>query len=180
MIAPSPGARLLRSSACQALGQSPCHVPPAVIWGTQYLLPFPGRAMRRLNRRRCGPGARTLMWAMSEGYRRGEGRSREIKMGSYGIRACRPPNRCLRSVVLPDCRGPVSTTTGNSLAARFRTGSRLRRIYAPGMVFLTLCNYAFRMHDCKQNPAGVAAPQRCSSARTGPAMWFGPQGTVVP
>jgi len=57
----------------------------------QYLLPFPGRAMRRLNRRRCGPGASTLMWAMYEGYRWGEGRSREIKMGSYGLRACRPP-----------------------------------------------------------------------------------------
>ena len=57
---------------------------------TQYLFPLPGQAMRCLNRRRCGPGATTLMWAMSERYRRGEGRSREIKMGSYGVRACRP------------------------------------------------------------------------------------------
>ena len=33
---------------------------------------------------------------MSEGYRRGEGRSTEIKMGSYGIRACRRPTVFIR------------------------------------------------------------------------------------
>ena len=33
---------------------------------------------------------------MSEGYGRGEGRSTEIKMGSYGTRACRPPALFIR------------------------------------------------------------------------------------
>ena len=47
------------------------------------------------------------------------------------------PKTCSSRVVFPDCRGPVSTTTGNSRAARRRVRSSERGMYrdlgAPGM-----------------------------------------------
>src|SRR5512138_3380152 len=46
--------------------------------------------------------------------------------------------RCLSSVVFPDCLGPVSTTAGNSLAARLRAGSRARGIYCSLGIPLTM------------------------------------------
>ena len=58
------------------------------------------------------------------------------------------PKSRLSSVVLPDWRGPVSTTTGNSRAAFFNTGSIVLRINFYLMDTQSLsCNYAFRMHN---------------------------------
>jgi hypothetical protein len=71
--------------------------------------------------------------------------------------------RCLRSVVLPDCRGPVRTTAGNSDAALLRTVSSDLVIYLRAITQLLSCNYAFRLQNCKQkmgNKKGRLKDQR--------------------
>ena len=71
------------------------------------------------------------MWAMSEGYRRGEDRSREIKMGSYGIRACRPPALFIRK----NRAGHVvrAARRGGSVATGFITAGQAGRATPAGV-----------------------------------------------
>ena len=73
-----------------------------------------------------------------------------------------PYNRW-RSVVFPDCRGPVRTTAGNSLLAVWRTGSTERSIY--GLPRPIGSNYAFIMHYSRKDPLLLT----CSASRCAPA-----------
>ena len=83
---------------------------------------------------------------------------------------CDSANSRCTSIVLPDCRGPVTATAGNSAAALFRSGSTIgRHMMRPQRSR----HHAIRMHDIDPKVLLLALRHGCAPL----ARNFGCQGS---